>query len=174
MGQLQSPVDVEIDYKIRGRYLVACAEIETLLTEIIARHFCDTSHKRETLIELFVNERASLNRKIEILGKILNDYPAFTAKNGDIIVRLTKVRKLRNKLAHYRRVGEPKGSDATLSLQYFQDGKLKTESISAVTIKIRTYQAFDIRYDLWRILYMVSNGKSKLLPRVKGKATILH
>lgn len=175
MSKPASGIDNEADFKVRGHYLVACTEIDTLLTEIIARYFCDNGRKRENLIDLLVNQRLQLGAKIELLAAILKrDYPAFLTQNNDLIQRLKKINELRKKFAHYRRVGQSKGLDTILKLEYFKDGVLTAEDVSATHIKIRTHQAFDIRYDLWRTLYLVSKGKSKLLPRVKGKAINLH
>lgn len=112
--------------------------------------------------------------KIDVLAEILKrDYPAFSPQKSDVIQRLKQINSLRKKFAHYRRVGESKHSDAKLTLEYFKDGILTKEDVSAVFIKSRTYQAFDIRLTLWRILHQVSKGKPNLLPRVKGKAISL-
>jgi hypothetical protein len=170
MSKSQSPVVNDIDFKVRGAYLVACSEIDTLLTEIIARYFCDNRRKRENLIDLLVNQRLQLGPKIQLLNEILKrDYPEYMRQHGaGLIERLRKINELRTKLAHYRRVGQTKSSDTTLRLEYFKDGVLTAEDISAVKIKVWTTQAFDVRLSLWRTLYLISKGKSKLLPRTKG------
>ena len=87
---------------LRGRYLSFTSVLETMLSEIITKYFCNNDQRKGLFFTEIANGQAmSFSIKINILSKIIKkDYRDILLKYPDIIKRLNVIRDFRNKLAH--------------------------------------------------------------------------
>jgi hypothetical protein len=94
---------MEITFKIRGHVINQVINLEVVITEFIAIHFCSDQAKQESFEKLFLwHNGMGLTRKKEILKFIVDNYePDIIKGHPDTFKDLDEIIKCRNVLAHY-------------------------------------------------------------------------
>lgn len=125
----------EIIHGTRSRFLSIGSLIEHQLELIIADYFTRGDFDESKLFsKLFYGGDAELtfSQKIKIFENFLKEvYPKYLKSNTDFINSLNRVRKMRNKFAHYIDPGKAELSKyvgkSIFPLFYIEDGILKNE-----------------------------------------------
>lgn len=92
----------DFDQDTRGSYLYQTAEIESLVEQIIAYHYCSEDLKKMNSFLSLVLSQLNFNSKIKIFLKILEKYIEFKDEYPIIKTSLPNIQSFRNKLAHSR------------------------------------------------------------------------
>jgi hypothetical protein len=119
---------------LRGKYLLRSAQLEYLIDEVIAHHFC-RDEKQHHILRSLVLIRTSISRKVTILTKILNTYDNdHIRKARKLLPNLKEISEFRNKIAHSMPYTDSnyfrKVSDQPLHLVTYEDGKQAKLTIS--------------------------------------------
>jgi hypothetical protein len=131
--------DIELNYKadslIRARIIHCAIAIDRYLEEIIARHFCADETKLLSFRSIFTDAEISFSQKTKIAKKLIkNNYPDIYAEISPLFNKIDKLRELRNKMAHCELVIPdepiPSESQSTITIRYYKDGEIKTESFT--------------------------------------------
>jgi hypothetical protein len=145
----------ELDYSIRGSYLVQAITIESLITDIISQYFCQ-NNKRRGLFFGSVMNRITFSDKIRILNQILeHHYPQSYKKYDKLKKQLETVNKLRNLLAHSLSSYSPEfvnKFDDRIVMSFYKDGKLVKRTITIQDVAKNTRDFESIVDKLYEIL----------------------
>jgi hypothetical protein len=121
---------------IRGVFLEQAIWIETLVTDIIVRHFTSDERQYSILNSLIFNRaEVTFNMKIEVLQKLFKFcYKDLLKKYSGLFPRLHKIRRRRNRLAHsHLDTSEEflsKGFKDRIQLIFYENGRTKQEVIT--------------------------------------------
>ena len=156
----------ELDYKIRGSYLVQAITIESILSDIIGHYFCQNQKRFGKFIGLVMNKSGiTFASKIKIFGEILKyDYPEIYKKHKKLFDMLEKVRDFRNLLAHssasYSTKFLSKKHDDRIVLAHYVKGERKENIITIKEIEKKTKEFGYIVQRLIEILAVVDTDKN--------------
>lgn len=157
----------DFDQETRGSYLYQSAEIESLIEQIIAYHYCgDDVKKLNSFLSLVLSE-INFNSKIRIFIKLLEKYPEFKRNFNVIKSSLENVRNFRNKLAH---------SKLDTSYKFIQQRHHKIRLIMHKDEKIQfleiTKKIMEQKYREIATLHIQLNGIGSVVS--KGVIGMLH
>jgi len=155
----------ELDYNIRGSYLVQAIAIESIISDIIGHYFCQNNNRFGHFVGIIMNKSGiTLASKIKILGKILQyNHPKQYKKYAKLMKQLKNVNEFRNLLAHssssYSQKFLSKKLDDRIVLAYYKDGKRVERIITKKDIEEKTTEFADIIDRLIEILSIVNTDK---------------
>jgi len=150
----------EIINGTKSKFLSVCTSIENQLEIVMADYFSKGDFDDYKLFsKLFYGGDAELtfSQKIKIFEKFLKEvYPEYLKSNTDLINSLNRVRKMRNKFAHYINPGKDVLSKyvgkSIFPLIYIEDGILKDEEFPFKDIVERFHDFSEILKETTKIM----------------------
>ena len=133
----------ELAKHIRGGFMDQSIWIDTILTDILATHFCPDPIKRGLLSsDVIAGPDSAFSSRIQLLRKILKtSYGSFTQEHPNFCDQLDKIRRFRNRLAHAHLDTSDaflsKGYTDRIQLAFYEEGERKTQVITVAEIDDR-------------------------------------
>jgi len=96
---------VDLDAKLRGKYLIASTVVEDVIADIIVTHFFPQSSEKSELLNRLVLQDSGLTfrRKLEIFQSLLDlKHPELNAAHSEHIKKVDGIIAMRNSLAHHK------------------------------------------------------------------------
>jgi len=147
---------------IRGNFLDVAIWIEKLIEDIIASHFCTDSENRALFFSLIMNSpEFTFYRKIGIFDELLKIcYPDLYKLHSDLLKKLDKIRKFRNRLAHATLDITDnflsKNAIDRVQIRYYEKGREKQQVITLDEKDHRLSECWEVVMQMFHIKWEIS------------------
>lgn len=152
----------------RGTILEHCVQIDQVCTSIISSYFVKHHYDQIFFSQIVLNDNeVTFSQRINIVEKLLKHrFQEFEKKHPELIKKMNRIRKLRNRLVHTLSSLDDINSIKSIMksqvlLEYYEDGKIKHHSVSAKEMDIATKEYFSIMDELFTLFDLIEPKKPK-------------